>query len=518
MISNKSSIQSKQGASHPQLGRCRSKRGRSKSGAPFSTSCSLILLVASSSSSSSAFISSNRRHVNTLTITNSQLASSSNVWSEVFQNAIGILDRRLDSKEDNMEKQRRNAINDENSNNRIQFVSPLLDDGYPPAVLEYERINDDIRNNNQRQRQKPMLLYLPGFDGTILAPFLQFPALGQEFDVRAMKIEMDDRSSFEELKEAVTDYLLRECRGSDDQANGGLGEVYLMGESFGGILATEVALELNRQTYENYVDLRGLILVNPATSYLRSSLYELGPPIATARPLLPALSDIQYIFSLVTQLVPLFLDQGRAIQQLLVILSSKGLPSVVNDDQREAYMGRVAFDLANRLKFMPKDTLKWRLSEWLEWGNGVFEDRLQMLQSARDSTNDAPGDAETYALLKVSQELRTLIVVGELDLTLPSLEEADRLTSEVFRNAYVHVVPGAGHASTCGGSLDLIQLIRQVFPETNMYGNIENKYDGNNGEPMEELHGLEPRYDGASIGLNPLLYWSKDYYRKWRRD
>ena len=29
---------------------------------------------------------------------------------------------------------------------------------------------------------------------------------------------------------------------------------------------------------------------------------------------------------------------------------------------------RVAFDLANRLKFMPKSTLKWRLEEWLNHG------------------------------------------------------------------------------------------------------------------------------------------------------
>ena len=30
-----------------------------------------------------------------------------------------------------------------------------------------------------------------------------------------------------------------------------------------------------------------------------------------------------------------------------------------------------------------------------------------------------------------------MIVVGELDLTLPSLEEADRLSSVLFKNAYV---------------------------------------------------------------------------------
>ena len=57
----------------------------------------------------------------------------------------------------------------------------------------------------------------------MLAPFLQWPALGEEFDVRAMKVDMADRSTFEELKEAVVEYLLRECRES------GISIVYLMG-------------------------------------------------------------------------------------------------------------------------------------------------------------------------------------------------------------------------------------------------------------------------------------------------
>lgn len=434
---------------------------------------------------------------------------SMSAWGEVFQNAIGTLDRRLDIKDEMIERRRRrrDAIDDDGNDAHIQFVSPLLEDGYPPAVLEYE----DAFNNNA-MRRKPMLLYLPGFDGTILAPFLQFPSLGEEFDVRAMKVDMEDRSSFEELKNSVLDYLQEECRGEDARAERG---VYLMGESFGGILATEIALELNRPAYKDYLDLRGLILVNPATSYLRSPLYELGPPIANALPLFPALDGIQYVFGLLTRLVPLFLDEGRAMKQLVAILSSKGLPSVINDPRREAYMGRVAFDLPSRLKFMPKDTLKWRLDEWLEWGCGVFEDRLEMLRSVRDSTGEASGDVETYALLKVSQELRTMIVVGELDLTLPSLEEADRLSSEVFRNAYVHVVPGAGHASTCGGSLNLMELIRKVFPEAYLNERIENEYAR---RPTEELQGLEPRYDRAWIGLSPLLYWSKYNYRKWRRD
>ena len=399
------------------------------------------------------------------------------------------------------------AINEGDNNNidsksRIEFISPLLQDGYPPAVQDYERVSSD---------PKPILLYLPGFDGTTLAPFLQFPALGQEFDIKAMQISMEDRSTFEELKDAVINFLVQEC------IYGRMGEtyqLYLMGESFGGILATEVAAALRSNTqYSNFVRLQGLILVNPATSYLRSELYRLGPPIANSRWIRP-IEIIPYVFGLTTKLVPLFLDEGLAMQQLLAILSSKGLPAVVNTAQCEAYMGRVAFSLPNRLKFMPKETLKWRLTEWLEWGNAVFEDRLEVLKSGITEGEDDLG------MLRLSREVKTLIVVGEFDKTLPSLDEANRLASEVFRNNVVHVVTGAGHASTCGGTLNLMQLLRQVYPELNgIYRRTNYDVGTTEWKPRGgDMCGLVPRYDYAKIGLSPLLYWSSDYYREWKDD
>jgi hypothetical protein len=59
----------------------------------------------------------------------------------------------------------------------VSFISPLLEYGYLPAVEEHE---------NKTLGQKPLLLYLPGFDGTFMSPFLQFPELHTIFDVRCM--------------------------------------------------------------------------------------------------------------------------------------------------------------------------------------------------------------------------------------------------------------------------------------------------------------------------------------------
>ena len=401
----------------------------------------------------------------------------------------------------------------------VNFISPLINDGYPPAVLEYEnslkKQQDQTATNEMNGfKSKPILLYLPGFDGTLMAPFLQFPSLGEEFDVRGLTIGMEDRSTFNELKEIVLQYVIGEC-GNDGICTRA---IYLMGESFGGILATEVALTLRLSQKYKHVQLKGLILVNPATCYLRSNLYQCGPSIANSQSQNPILSFAQYVYSLTTQLVPLFLDEGRAVEQLIAILSLKGLPKVVNSEMREAYMGRVAFLLPNRLKFMPQETLKWRLEQWLDNGCKVWGDRLESIQLGREERAD---DGKTKDLLKVIQEMKTLIVAGELDLTLPSVDEAERLASDVFgdgapnnNNVRVHVVSGAGHASTCGGSLHLVRILRDFFPELPDDENADDSLHN----PSDELVGLVPRYDNASIGLSPLLYWSKENYRELNRE
>lgn len=91
---------------------------------------------------------------------------------------------------------------------------------------------------------------------------------------------------------------------------------------------------------------------------------------------------------------------------------------------------------------------------------------------------------------------------------------------ELFRNSVIHVVPNAGHASTCGGSLNLMKVLREAFPELNTDNNdnvddetrrrrrqqSSSRIGDENDTPMKELYGLVPRYDNAWIGLNPLLY------------
>ena len=98
----------------------------------------------------------------------------------------------------------------------MRFRAPLVADGYAAKTTG-----------------DALLVYLPGFDGANLAPFLQWPALHDAgFDVRCASIDADDRSTFDELVTAASSYIDREACDRP---------CLLVGESFGGALATVVA-------------------------------------------------------------------------------------------------------------------------------------------------------------------------------------------------------------------------------------------------------------------------------------
>lgn len=445
----------------------------------------------------------------------------------------------------------------------VDFVSPLLDYGYPPAAKDLK-----LRQNNQNGgNEKPILLYLPGFDGTYICPFIQFPELGTEFDVWCMTIKMEDRSTYNELKTMVLDFVKNdltiegeEKKHSNYRRSGNIENsaeetlqkknsptdgsglfagifgggakktsrkkngrpIYIAGESFGGILASDVAQTLlTERTGQNnandrIVDLRGLVLINPATCYDRSQLATAGPPVAKTP--LPF-----YLLGLFSKLVPLFTDE-YSFKQLILILQAKALPSVIDNPCREAYMGRVALSLPTKLEFMPPATLDWRLNEWLQTG----------CSASRGLTFSA------------FPNFRSLILVGEKDKTLPSIAEAERLANKVTNpsKTKIHVVDGAGHASTCGSRLDLTAVIRNSFPELQQTrarwrkGKRSQQSNTKGDESAEDLaqaydsehdkrtsmkpqaqegdgpyFGMTERYDNADIGLNPLLYWSKSNFQ-----
>lgn len=103
------------------------------------------------------------------------------------------------------------------------------------------------------QPDKPLMVMLPGLDGTGQLFVSQVRSLAQDFDVRCLAIPEGNRQDWPELAQAVVRLI--------DEA-GRDRPVYLCGESFGGCLALQVALTAPSC-------LAHLVLINPASALRR---------------------------------------------------------------------------------------------------------------------------------------------------------------------------------------------------------------------------------------------------------
>jgi pimeloyl-ACP methyl ester carboxylesterase len=111
----------------------------------------------------------------------------------------------------------------------------------------------------QRNPKAPLLIYLPGMDGTGELFAHQLGSLGKAMDVHCLTIPEDDLNDWEALTEQVVALVEAEV-GAGDQR-----QVYLLGESFGGCLAIKTMLH-SPHLFDR------LILSNPASSFKRQPL------------------------------------------------------------------------------------------------------------------------------------------------------------------------------------------------------------------------------------------------------
>jgi pimeloyl-ACP methyl ester carboxylesterase len=123
------------------------------------------------------------------------------------------------------------------------------------------------------QPQAPLLVYLPGMDGTgkLLRP--QITALEQSFDIRRLSIPVNDLTDWDGLVSQLAELIRIEVGDKMPRRS-----VYICGESFGGCLAMKLAI-----TAPELCD--RLILVNPASSFRQQAWMRLG---ANFTHLLPA--------------------------------------------------------------------------------------------------------------------------------------------------------------------------------------------------------------------------------------
>ncbi|RCV25433.1 hypothetical protein SEVIR_5G166300v4 [Setaria viridis] len=274
---------------------------------------------------------------------------------------------------------------------RYRGLEPLYDDGYQTVKnldYYYESLGELVEHDSGPPRwfcpvdagspieDAPLMLYLPGVDGMGMGLFMHHKALGRIFELRCMHVPFHDRTPFEDLVTIVEDVVRREHATSPNKP------IYLLGNSFGGCLALAVAAR------NPHIDLI-LVLVNPATSYEKSSIQQL------------------------LSFFSLFSDQAcMAITALLNYNidneAHMAVSSMINGKHPLEELNRLTSNMSSFLKHsnildkIPKDTMKWK---------------MKLIKRAASYAN--------YRLQSVQAEV--LLLASCADKLLPSKAEADRL-------------------------------------------------------------------------------------------
>jgi pimeloyl-ACP methyl ester carboxylesterase len=215
--------------------------------------------------------------------------------------------------------------------------------------------------------------------------------------------------------------------------------VYLLGESFGGIMCLALAHKLG-----SYID--RVVIVNPASSFGNSIWPAAGP--------------------LLTQLPE---EVYKYLPFVVAPLMSNPIAMAFNDVNGTAPWDRQASDLlyglldlapqlaALRL-VLPADTLAWR---------------LKLLQQGSQWVNSRLGEVQQ----------RVLVLAGDKDLLIPSDKEAERLGKELPR-ARTRILRDRSHALLQEAGIDLVNLIQVSNREGLGHGA---------GQPVGRGRGQSPR-------------------------
>lgn len=283
----------------------------------------------------------------------------------------------------------------------------IRDDGGPPRWFCPLECGQPIQG-------APLLLFLPGMDGTGFGLILHHRSLGRAFEVRCLHIPVNDRSQFKELLGLVESSVKNEHMLSPSKP------IYLVGDSFGGCLALAVAAR------NPTIDLV-LILVNPASSFGRSMM----------QPLLPVLEALP---SNLHVAVPYLLSftMGDPVKMAMASVAD-GLPPQQALDELSKSLTALLPRLSDLADIIPKETLIWK---------------LELLKSASSYVN-----SRLHAI-----KAEVLVLASGKDNLLPSEDEADRLWSSL-KNCRVRYFKGSGHTLLFEDGINLLTVIKGL----NMY-------------------------------------------------
>ncbi|CAN6469283.1 unnamed protein product [Victoria cruziana] len=260
-------------------------------------------------------------------------------------------------------------------------------------------------------KNAPLLLFLPGTDGTGLGLISHHRALGRIFEVRCMHIPVFDRTPFEGLVKFVEEMVQSEHKLFPNKP------IYIVGDSLGGCLALAVA------SRNPTVDLV-LILSNPATSFPKSQLW-------------PFLPFLEFIPDQLHITVPYLLSMtmGNPVKMALVDVEDQ-LPLLDSINQLSENLVSLLPRLSVLADIIPKETLVWK---------------LKLLKSASSYAN-----SRLHAV-----KADVLILASGNDNLLPSGDEAERLWHKI-PNCRVRYFKDNGHTLLMEDGIHLATIIKST--------------------------------------------------------
>ncbi|ONI20031.1 hypothetical protein PRUPE_3G311200 [Prunus persica] len=264
-----------------------------------------------------------------------------------------------------------------------------------------------LHDGGSRLDNSPLLLFLPGIDGTGLGLIRHQHKLGKIFDVWCLHIPAKDRTSFTDLVKLVERTIRSEHHHSPTRP------IYLVGESLGACLALSVAA-LNPD-----IDLV-LILANPATSFGKSQLQPIIPVLQVIPDSLPI--SLPHILSSMTGVLVANLEKGL------------GLPLPETVEKLSHDLAASTTYLSVLADILPRETLLWK---------------LQMIRSASPYAN-----SRLHAV-----KAQTLILSSGKDQLLPSQEEGERL-QRTLANCEIRMFENSGHFLFSEDDFDLVTVIK----------------------------------------------------------
>ncbi|KAG6646440.1 hypothetical protein I3843_07G008800 [Carya illinoinensis] len=309
------------------------------------------------------------------------------------------------------------------TDNVLETLEPLWDDGYGTYTVRdyFDMAKDIVKSDGGPPRwfcpvscgcplkDSPVLLFLPGMDGTGMGLVLHHKSLGKAFEVWCLHIPVQDRTPFEGLVKHVEETVKQEHASSPNKP------IYLVGDSLGGCLALAVA------SRNPTIDLV-IILANPATSFGRSQLQPLLPILEA----MPAglHSAVPYLLSSI---------MGDPVKMAMVNIESR-LPPGKKLEQLFLSLTSLLPYLSGFDDIIPKSTLLWK---------------LKLLKSAAAYTNSR--------LHAVKAEV--LILSSGKDNMVPSGDEAQRL-KELLQNCVVRHFKDSGHTLLLEDGIGLMTVIK----------------------------------------------------------